>query len=255
MKLVRFVARAYSRLPQWGELSEGVVYATGGVGSKRSGPNWRLPSVELLVPVAPTKIIGVGKNYPDHIAEMGGTAPRELGLFLKGSNTLAADGAIIPYPAFTNELHFEGELAVVIGRRVAKATPEDALDYVLGYTCALDLSARDAQRQDLQWVRAKSADGFCPVGSWLETETNPADVRIITRVNGKVRQDASTAEMVSDVAHIISTISSFMTLEAGDLILTGTPSGVGELHPGDEVEVCLSDVCSLRVSIGPKALF
>ncbi|HEX2863631.1 MAG TPA: fumarylacetoacetate hydrolase family protein [Deinococcales bacterium] len=252
MRLVRFVARAYSNLPQWGELEDGVVHATGSLGLKRSGPNWRQASVEFLAPVTPTKIIGVGKNYRDHIAEMGGQAPRELGLFLKGPNSLAADSSVIPYPAFTNELHFEGELALAIGKRASKVTPEEALDYVLGYTCALDLSARDAQREDLQWIRAKSADGFCPVGPWLETNVDPFNVLITTRVNGEIRQHASTAEMITDVPHIIAAASSFMTLEPGDLILTGTPSGVGALQPGDEVEVCASGVSALHVTIGEK---
>lgn len=194
----------------------------------------------------------VGRNYREHIREMGhqDEAPAEPGLFLKAPNALAGPGATIPYPPFTRALHYEGELAAVIGRRMKAVPEETALDHVLGYTCALDLTARDRQKTDLQWVRAKSADGFLPLGPWIETDLDPQALSIRTRVNGELRQDGRTADMIFPVAHLVAYISAFMTLEPGDVVLTGTPAGVGELYPGDEVEVTVEGIGPLSVRIG-----
>jgi len=207
--------------------------------------------VRLLPPARPTKIVCVGRNWRDHIREMGhpDEAPSEPGLFLKAPNALAPPGAEIAYPEFTRLLHYEGELAVVIGRRMKAVPPEMALDHVLGYTCALDLTARDRQRTDLQWVRAKSADGFLPLGPWVETDLDPQALSISTRVNGELRQLGHTRDMIFPVAALLSYVSTFMTLLPGDVVLTGTPSGVGELHPGDEVEVEVEGIGSLSVRI------
>ncbi|HWG84312.1 MAG TPA: fumarylacetoacetate hydrolase family protein [Deinococcales bacterium] len=250
MRLVRFIAKAYSPLPQWGELEGNTVYATGGLGQARSGPSWRLSTVDMLVPASPTKIVCVGKNYWDHVAEMGGSRPSEIGLFLKGPNALAQHGETVPYPSFTQDFHYEGELAAVIGRRARDVPAERALSYVAGYTCANDLSARDAQKSDLQWFRAKAADKFCPLGPWLETDIDPLDVQVTTRLNGEVRQDASTALMITPLPRVIEYVTSFMTLEAGDVILTGTPAGVGAVKPGDVVEVEVAGIGVLETRIG-----
>lgn len=253
MRLVRFVARAYSPIPQWGVLEGETVYATSGPALTRSGPSWRASAVEMLVPVTPTKIVCVGKNYAAHAAEMGGEVPPEPGLFLKGPNTLAQHGATVPYPKWSESFHFEGELALVIGKRMRRVAETDALKHVLGYLPALDLTARDKQKTDLQWFRAKGADGFCPVGPWIETQLDPADLRVITRVNGQTRQDASTASMVYPVAQVLSYVSQYLTLEPGDLVLTGTPEGVGPLQPGDQVQVEVAGAGLLETRIGDPA--
>lgn len=213
-----------------------------------------LDEVELLAPCEATTIVCVGKNYAKHIKEMagvtgGGEVPQEPGLFLKAVNSLASHESPVAYPNWTDNLHYEGELALVIKRTMRNIAPDDALDYVLGYTCALDVSARDKQRSDLQWVRAKSADTFCPLGPWLETELDPSALNLHTRVNGEVRQAGNTRDLIFNIPTILSYISQFMTLHAGDVVLTGTPEGVGPLQVGDVVEVALENIGTLRNTI------
>jgi 2-keto-4-pentenoate hydratase/2-oxohepta-3-ene-1,7-dioic acid hydratase in catechol pathway len=230
----------------WGELDGGRVARLSGMMGLPDGESEMLSDVTLLPPCEPRTIVCVGLNYAGHIAELSaGESPREPGLFLKAVNSLAGPGDPIPYPSWTKELHYEGELAVVIARELSHVREQDALEYVLGYTCACDVTARDKQRSDLQWARAKSADGFCPVGPWLETDLDPGSTRVRTLVNGEVRQDGSTADLIFSVPSILAYISGFMTLRAGDLVLTGTPEGVGELHVGDEVEVSVEGIGSL----------
>lgn len=235
----------------WGDLRGGTVYPTDMWG-KRSGGATTLSEVTLLAPCEPKNIVCVGKNYAKHIAEMGGSAddlPKEPGLFLKGLSALSNPGDPIVYPSWTQELHYEGELAVVIEQRLRNVSESEALDAVLGYTCALDVTARDKQRSDLQWVRGKSADGFCPVGPWLETDLDPHDVRVQTLVNGELKQDGHTRDLIFGVPVILAYISSFMTLEPGDLVLTGTPDGVGPLKVGDEVTVRVEGVGDLTNTV------
>ncbi len=230
----------------WGELEGGQVHQLAQIMGRRSGHVVTLSDVTLLAPCEPKNIVCVGKNYVKHIQEMGGDdLPKEPGLFLKGLNALSNPGDSIPYPDWTNELHYEGELAVVIARSMCQVSEEEALEHVLGYTCACDVTARDKQRRDLQWARAKSADGFCPVGPWLETDLDPNNLQVQTRVNGELKQDGNTAQMIFPVAKILSYISSFMTLEPGDLVLTGTPEGVGPLAVGDELEVSVEGIGTL----------
>lgn len=233
----------------WGELEGGRIHQLVGMVGRRSGLTLPLTDVTLLAPCEPQTIVCVGKNYASHIREMGGSAdelPTEPGLFLKSVGTLSGAGDPIPYPSWTDELHYEGELAVVIARELRDVAEEEALEAVLGYTCACDVTARDKQRSDLQWVRAKSADGFCPVGPWLETDLDPTDLAVQTRVNGELRQDGSTRDLIFPVATILSYISRFLTLRPGDLVLTGTPDGVGPLRPGDTVEVTVEGVGTLE---------
>lgn len=232
----------------WGEIEGGHVHQLNGMLGRPSGTTVPLSDVTLLPPCEPSNIVCVGRNYALHIREMGHEAaglPKEPGLFLKGLNTLSGPGDDIPYPSWTQDLQFEGELAVVIARVMRDVAPEEALEYVLGYTCACDVTARDKQRADLQWVRGKSADGFCPVGPWLETDLDPANVRVQTRINGEVKQDGTTRDMIFPVAEVLSYISRFMTLGPGDLVLTGTPDGVGPLKVGDTVEVEVEGVGTL----------
>ncbi|MEJ2666695.1 MAG: fumarylacetoacetate hydrolase family protein [Deinococcales bacterium] len=229
----------------WGEVEGGYIQQLTGMLGRPSGHTVPLSDVTLLPPCEPGIIICVGRNYVRHIREMGRDVPKEPGLFLKGINTLRGPGDDVPYPSWTNDLQHEGELAVVISRSMRDIDVEEAFEYVLGYTCALDVTARDRQNSDLQWVRGKSADGFCPVGPWLETDLDPSKLRVSTRVNGEVRQDSDTGHMIFSVPEILSYISRFMTLEPGDLVLTGTPEGVGPLAVGDSVEVEVEGVGTL----------
>lgn len=243
MKIVRFGRGS------WGVLEGDSIRVTRGPAGSYMGRRLDLSEVKLLPPATPTKIVCVGRNYRKHAQEMGESIPLEPGLFLKAPNALAAPGSSIPYPLFTKALHYEGELAVVVGRRMRRVSEEKALSYVLGYTCALDFTARDVQKTDLQWIRAKSADGFCPLGPWVETDLDPSDLRLRTFVNGEVRQDARTSSMIFSIPFLLSYVSSFMTLEPGDVLLTGTPEGVGELHVGDEVAVEIEGIGTLSVRI------
>lgn len=236
----------------WGEVEGGRVHQLSAMLGRRDGAVVPLTDVSLLPPCDPRSIVCVGKNYAKHIAEMGGDAdalPKEPGLFLKALNTLSGPGDPVPYPGWTENLHYEGELAVVIAREMKDVAAADALDHVLGYTCAIDVTARDKQRTDLQWVRGKSADGFCPIGPWLETELDPTDTTVRTFVNGELRQDGHTSDLIFPVAEVLAYISRFLTLVPGDVVLTGTPDGVGPLAVGDEVEVRVSGVGSLTATV------
>lgn len=230
----------------WGEVEGGRIYQLTKMLGRRSGHSLTLSDVTLLPPCEPRVIICVGKNYAKHVREMGGAdLPQEPGLFLKGLNALAGAGDPIPYPRWTENLHYEGELAVVIAQTMRYVKESEALSHVLGYSCAIDVTARDKQRSDLQWVRGKSADGFCPIGPWLETDLDPTDLRVQTRVNGELKQDGHTRDMIFPVARVLSYISDFMTLSPGDVVLTGTPEGVGPLQVDDEVEVSIEGIGSL----------
>ncbi len=233
----------------WGELQGGSVQQLSGMMGSPTGHQVHLSEVTLLAPCEPRVIACVGKNYAQHVREMGGSSddlPQEPGIFLKGLNTLRGPGDDIPYPSWTDDLQYEGELAVVVARSMRDVAPEDALSYVLGFTCAVDVTARDKQRSDMQWFRAKSGDGFCPVGPWLETDLEPGELRLRTLINGDTRQDASTSDMIFDVPNILSYLSRVVTLSPGDLVLTGTPDGVGRLSPGDRVEVVIDGIGTLE---------
>ncbi len=239
MKMLRFRRNGEA---QWGWLvGEAHVTPLRQLDGQPAGEVFPIGDVEVLPPADPSKIVCVGRNYSEHIKEMGNSfgedLPKEPGLFLKAPNTLAASGAQIAYPSWSSELHYEGELAVVIGQTASKVAQEEALSYVLGYTNALDLTARDKQKTDLQWIRAKSADRFLPLGPLLETEMDPASTVVRTWVNDELRQEAGTEQMIFPVSQVVSYVSSFMTLEPGDVLLTGTPSGVGPLSRGDRVRV------------------
>jgi 2-keto-4-pentenoate hydratase/2-oxohepta-3-ene-1,7-dioic acid hydratase in catechol pathway len=191
----------------------------------------------LAAPVTPGKIIAIGKNYKKHAAEMGGEVPPEPLIFLKAPSSVIANGDPIILPKLSKEVHYEGELAVVIGEEAKNVSNKEALDFVFGYTILNDVTARDLQKSDGQWARAKSFDTFCPIGPWIETDFIPGEQRLITRVNGKIKQDCPLSDMAYSIARLISHASAAMTLLPGDVIATGTPSGVGELHAGDVVSV------------------
>ncbi len=208
-----------------------------------------LRGAELLYPVVPTKIVCVGINYKGHAREMGHPMPDEPVIFLKPPTAVNSPGSPIVLPEGVGRVDHEAELAVVIGRRTHRVTPEEAKHNVLGYTCANDVTAREVQRRDGQWTRAKSYDGFCPLGPWVETDVDPDDLLIECLVNGEVRQSARTSDMIFGTFELISFISHVMTLVPGDVVLTGTPAGIGPLSRGDKVEVRIEGVGVLENSV------
>lgn len=202
-------------------------------------------AVRLLAPVIPTKVIGVGRNYTAHADELGNEVPDRPLVFWKPSTAVIGPGEPIRLPAASDDVQHEAELAAVIGRVTRDVPVADALDAVLGYTCGNDVTARDLQRTDGQWTRAKGFDSFCPLGPWIDTDIDPSDLAVQCRVSGEVRQQGTTADMVFGVAELVSYCSSFATLLPGDVILTGTPQGVGPLADGDTVEVEIAGIGTL----------
>lgn len=206
-----------------------------------------LSEARLVAPVLPSKVIGIGKNYGDHIREMGGgQQPASPVIFLKPSTSVIGPGEPIALPWQSESVHHEGELAVVIGR-ICRDVPAEKVDQVIfGYTCANDITARDLQNVDTQWTRAKGFDTFCPIGPWIETELTTEDLRLRTMVNDELRQDGTTGDLIFDVAAIVAFVSSVMTLIPGDVILTGTPAGVGPIVAGDTVRVSIAGIGTLE---------
>ena len=203
-----------------------------------TGATHLVEDVRLLAPVIPrSKVIGIGRNYADHAAEMGGAVPHEPLMFLVPNTAVVGPDDPVVLPQQSTEVHYEGELAVVIGRMCKDLEPEDALGVVFGYTCANDVTARALQRSDGQWARAKGFDTFCPLGPWVETDLDPGALRVVTRLDGEVVQDGTTTDMVHGVAALVSHASKAFTLLPGDVILTGTPAGVGPMEAGQRVEV------------------
>jgi 2-keto-4-pentenoate hydratase/2-oxohepta-3-ene-1,7-dioic acid hydratase in catechol pathway len=208
-----------------------------------------LTNAELLSPVVPTKIVCVGINYRGHAVEMGHDLPTEPVLFLKPPTAVNHPNHAIDIPGGIGRVDYEAELAVVVGRRTHMASVEQARQNVLGFTCANDVTARDVQRSDGQWTRAKGFDGFCPLGPWVETDIDPTELEIETRVNGHVCQRASTSDMIFDPFELVSFASGVMTLVPGDVVLTGTPSGIGALERGDVVEVSIEGIGTLANTV------
>jgi 2-keto-4-pentenoate hydratase/2-oxohepta-3-ene-1,7-dioic acid hydratase in catechol pathway len=219
----------------------------------RANASWPLDSVRLLAPVLPGKIIAIGLNYKAHAAEFNKALPEEPMLFLKPSTSVIGTGEDIVYPShMSRRVDYEGELAVVMGKVAKGLSAAEAPGYILGYTCFNDVTARDLQGRDIQYTRAKGFDTFAPLGPWVETDLDPLDARIETFLNGEKRQDSSTNDMIFNAFELVSFISNVMTLLPGDIIATGTPSGVGKMKPGDTVEVRIEGIGSLvnRVSAG-----
>lgn len=204
------------------------------------------PNVALLSPVLPTKVLCVGRNYEEHANEMGADVPEEPTIFMKPSTSVIGPNANVIHPPNSNLIHHEAELAVVISKPARNVKAEDASQYIFGYTAANDVTARDLQRKDGQWTRGKGFDTFCPLGPAIETELDPLErLAVICRVNGEVRQAGFTSDMVFGVAEILEFISAFTTLLPGDVILTGTPSGVGPVEAGDLMEVEIDGIGTL----------
>jgi len=246
LKIIRFRSPAG---PEFGIVEGETVYRAEGsyaTGFRREEPIGELNQLTLLCPCQVTKIVAVGRNYAAHAAEHGDEVPSQPLIFLKPPSAVIGPGESVVCPPQSAQVEHEAELAVVIGRRARRVPAADAWDHVLGYTCANDVTARDLQRSDGQWSRAKGFDTFAPLGPWIVTELDPTDLNVVCRVNGRVTQQASTADMVFKIPQLIEYISAAMTLEPGDVILTGTPEGVSPIQPGDEVEVEIAGIGALR---------
>lgn len=247
MRFVRFSVG--DRAPQYGWMFQDKIGALEGdlFGEyRRLEAGMPLERVRLYAPVIPSKIIAVGRNYAEHAKEQNVEVPDMPLIFLKPPSSIIGPGDKIILPPQSQRVEHEGELAVVIGKPGRWIPAEKALEHVFGYTCANDVTARDLQRRDGQWTRGKGFDTFCPLGPWIETELDPADALVACRVNGEMRQMASTREMVFTIPQLIAFISSVMTLQPGDLILTGTPAGISPLEDGDSVEVSVEGIGELR---------
>lgn len=222
-----------------------------------TGRQWPLADVRLLAPILASKVVCIGKNYAAHVAEMAAdaksNAPADPVIFMKPNTAIVGPNAQIVLPGDADPVHYEGELAAVIGRPCKDVPAARAAENILGYTVANDVTARDQQRRDGQWTRAKGYDTFCPVGPWIVTDVDPADLDIRTEVNGQVRQHSRTSAMIHDVAAIVEWISGVMTLLPGDLILTGTPEGVGPIEDGDVVTVTIEGIGTLSNPVVRKA--
>ena len=213
------------------------------------GESLPLEACRLLAPCEATKIVCVGKNYYDHAMEMGEGVPEQPILFLKAPNTLNHPEGTVHAPAFVGRLDYEGELAFVIRRRAKDVKAEDFADYILGYTCLNDVTARDVQKGDGQWTRGKSMDGFAPLSPVVTDEVDPAALAIETRLNGTVVQQGNTSQFMTAVPQLLEFITASMTLEPGDVVTTGTPAGIGPMVPGDTVEVTVQGIGTLRSRI------
>ncbi|AKC39719.1 2-hydroxyhepta-2,4-diene-1,7-dioate isomerase [Mycobacteroides chelonae] len=218
-----------------------------------TGRQWPLADVRLLAPILASKVVAMGKNYAAHAAEMGGAPPESPVIFIKPNTSIIGPGLPIQLPPSASEVHHEGELAIVIGRPCKDVPASRAAEVILGYTIGNDVSARDHQRADGQWTRAKGHDTFCPLGPWIVTDLDPSDLAIRTEVNGEVRQSSRTSLLLHDVGTIVEWVSAVMTLLPGDVILTGTPEGVGPIVDGDTVSVTIEGIGTLSNPVVRKA--
>lgn len=235
----------------YGILDGDTVIETGSLFGKNFAEDHQLSAVRLLPPVLPSKIVCVGRNYVDHAKELGNDVPTEPLIFLKPPSSLITDGDSIVYPPQSSRVDFEGEIGVIIGKRGRNIPAEKAMDYIFGYTCVNDVTARDLQKKDGQWTRGKGFDTFCSVGPWMVAkEEFDLDKTILrTKLNGEVRQEGTAAQMIFNLGAILAFVSSFLTLEPGDLIATGTPAGVGPMQPGDQVSIEIEGLGTLTNTV------
>lgn len=246
MKLIRF---EINNLVKKGILykDENIVEIEGDfLNYSKTGNNYTINDVKLLAPIVPGKIICIGLNYHDHAKEMNFDIPDEPVLFIKPPTALIGPNDYIKYPKISTQVDYEAELAIVISKKGKYVAISDANDYILGYTCANDVTARDIQSKDGQWTRAKSFDTFLPLGPYIETEINPSELAIKTIVNGEIKQNSNTREMIFSIPYIVSFVSQVMTLEYGDVIITGTPHGIGPLQIEDEVIIEIEGIGCLK---------
>ena len=222
-------------------------FAPGFSGEVSKGAGYKLAEVRLLAPVLPSKIVAIGLNYKAHAAEFGKPLPEEPMIFIKPSTAVIGPDDEIVYPAhMSHRVDYEGELGLVIGKTAREVLAKDAAEFILGYTCVNDVTARDLQGKDIQYTRAKGFDTFAPVGPVIDTAIDPLDVTIHTYLNGQIKQNTSTKDMIFNVFQLVSFVSHVMTLLPGDIITTGTPSGIGKMRPGDVVEVRIDGIGNLR---------
>ncbi|WP_138443380.1 fumarylacetoacetate hydrolase family protein [Sinomonas susongensis] len=255
MRIARFVIDAASdSTPLYGVVqgdpgSEQVAVIKGDPffqGITPTGEVHRLEDVRLVAPIIPrSKVVGIGRNYADHAKELGNELPTEPAMFLVANTAVVGPGDPVVLPEWTEEVSYEGELCVVIGRICKDVPAEKAHEVVFGYTVGNDFTARDRQRTDVQWARAKSFDTSSPLGPWIETELDPEDLSLVTRLNGRVVQDGTTADMVFGVRELVAAVSQAFTLLPGDVIMTGTPAGVGLVTEGDRIEVEIEGIGTL----------
>ncbi len=251
MKILRF-RHPEKQTPVWGVLDGDTVTEIRNPfrdSPEKSGITLPLSAVQLLPPTKPSKIVAVGLNYQDHIAELGHTLPPNPIIFMKPSTSVIGPGETILLPDLSARVDYEAELAVVVKKRARHLKREEVREYILGYTCFNDVTARDLQTQDGQWTRAKSFDTFSPLGPWIETDLDPHHAEIKCYLNGTLRQHSNTCHLLFSVEELLVFISSIMTLLPGDVIATGTPSGIGPLHPGDSVTVEITGIGLLQNSV------
>jgi 2-keto-4-pentenoate hydratase/2-oxohepta-3-ene-1,7-dioic acid hydratase in catechol pathway len=254
MQIVRFIEQ-HKQLrddwfaPTWGILEGDRVYPLAQapyLGLRAEGAARLLESVKLVAPATPSKLVCVGRNYAEHAAELGNEVPPEPLIFLKPPSSVVGPDEPVVYPAISERVDHEGELAVMIGERCRNLAEADAMRVIFGYTVANDVTARDLQRGDGQWTRGKGFDTFAPVGPWIRTDFDPANKAVRCLVNDEVRQDGNTALLIYSIARVLAHVTRFMTLEPGDLLLTGTPAGVGAVKPGDVMTVEVEALGELR---------
>ncbi|MBI2849639.1 MAG: fumarylacetoacetate hydrolase family protein [Chloroflexi bacterium] len=246
MKIIRFAAEGKTKYGILKGQSIQPIQGTPFRAIKSAEGRYRLGQVRLLAPCSPSKIVAMGLNYRKHAEEVKAALPKEPLIFLKPPTAVIGPEDNIAYPPSSTRIDYEGELAIVIKKRAWQVSVKDALNYVLGYTCLNDVSARDHQRDDVQWTRAKGFDTFAPIGPCIETELDPGNVIVETYLNGQLKQHSSTSDLIFAVPEQISFISHVMTLLPGDIIATGTPSGIGPMHPGDVVEIKIEPIGTLR---------
>ncbi len=246
MKIVRY--RTVSTI-SWGELENDIIYPLSNApynGGVRTGESLALSDVMLLAPCEPSKIVAVGKNYYEHVMEMGGDYKEIPMLFIKPTTCVNNPDSGIPYPKITKRLDYEGELAIVIGKNAKGIKADDAWDYILGYTILNDVTARDIQQSDGQWTRGKCMDLFAPIGPWIVTGLDASDLELTTRLNGEVKQHSRTSKFLWNIPRMLEFITAGMTLLPGDVVATGTPSGIGPMQVGDQVEIEIEGIGILR---------
>jgi 2-keto-4-pentenoate hydratase/2-oxohepta-3-ene-1,7-dioic acid hydratase in catechol pathway len=247
MKILRYIEGGESR---YGILEGDTVYAADGDpfdGLTRGSEVGKLDDLTLDIPVKPGKVVAVGLNYALHVTESDPNrqVPDEPVIFMKPISALLPHGGVIEMPPGDN-IHYEAEICVVIGKRANRVSRDEAFDYILGYTCGNDVSHREYQRKDGQWVRAKGFDTFCPLGPVVETDMDPSAVKVQSRLNGEVRQDSNTEHLIFNIPFLMEFITNVMTLEPGDVIMTGTPEGVGPMNRGDTIEIEVEGVGVLK---------
>ncbi len=251
MKIGHFV---HKNKKFYGLIEENIVYEINGniyTEFERNNNKYELDDLKYLPPTSPSKIVAVGLNYKDHAAELKMNIPDEPVIFLKPSTTVIAHNENIIYPSISGRVDYEAELAVVIKKEMYKVKKDEASKYILGYTCANDVTARDLQKKDGQWTRAKSFNTFCPLGPWIyiplpKDNFDPHNLKIQTKVNGSIKQNSNTSNLIFKIEYLLEFISSIMPLFPGDIVITGTPKGIGPILPGDKIEVIIESIGKLQ---------